>query len=410
MDKFMNNHWIMRIIALLLALMLYTSVNIETQTQQTDPFSFPVTTTETETLTEIPLEAYYDSDKYVVTGLPQQVSVTLEGPRSAVQPIKLQRSLEVFVNLENLELGTHQVQVQYGDVSDTVKVSINPTFVTVTIHEKVEREFSVEVDYIHELEEGFTLSEPIVSPKNVKVIGAKDQVDRIALVKAIVDLEGANEKIKKEAAVAVYDSEGNRLSVVVEPEVVNVEVNVLSPSKVVPITFIPKGTIEDGYSIIGLEPPANELTIFGPKNIIDQVKGIDNIEVDVEGISGNTTVNVPIPLPEGVIDVDPKTIPVLVKVERNEIRTLSNIPIKVIGLATSLKADFISPEEGRLSIELIGAPSILNEIDETDLDIYIDVSNLGSGQHDVNILVNGPENIKWNLSTNKATVDITNNQ
>jgi YbbR domain-containing protein len=410
MDKFMNNRWFMRIIALMLALMLYTSVNIETQTQQTDPFSFPVATSETETLTEIPLEAYYDSDKYVVTGLPQQVSVTLEGPRSAVQPVKLQRSIEVFVNLENLEPGTHQVQVQYRDVTDTVDVTINPTFVTVTIHERVEKEFSVEVDYIHELEDGYTLDEAIISPKNVKVVGAKDQVDRIALVKAIVDLKGASKKIDTEAAVAVYDSDGNRLSVEVEPEVVHVEVNILSPNKIVPISFISQGNVEDGYSVVAIESPINELTIFGPKEVIDKIDAIENIEVDVSGVVADTTLNVEIPVPKGVEDLVPKTVPVLVNVERNEIRTLTNLPIKVIGLPASLKAGFLSPEGGTVNIELIGAPSILTEVDETDLDIYVDVNNLGSGQHDVDILVNGPTNVKWSLSTNKATVNITNNE
>ncbi|WP_456277033.1 CdaR family protein [Bacillus sp. AK128] len=410
MDKLMNNHWVMRIIALMLALMLYTSVNIETQTQQTEPFSFPVVTTETETLTDLPLEAYYDEENYVVTGLPQVVSVTLKGPRSAVQPIKLQRSIEVFVNLENLESGTHQVQVQYSDISDTVEVSINPTFVTVTIHEKVEKEFSVEVDFINDLEEGYTLDEPIISPKNVKVVGAKDQVDRIALVKAIVDLADAKVKIDNEATVAVYDSDGNRLAVEVEPEVVNVEVNILSPNKVVPISFITKGNVEDGYSLVDLETPIKELTIFGPKDVIDQIESIDNIEVDVEGLAGETTLNVEIPTPEGLDDIVPLTVPVIVKVERNEIRPLTDFPVKVIGVPTSLKADFITPEGGMLDIELIGAPSILKEIDETDLDIYIDVTNLTSGQHDVDILVNGPDNVKWNLSSNKATIEITNNE
>ncbi|MBM7663184.1 YbbR domain-containing protein [Bacillus mesophilus] len=410
MDKFMNNRWFMRIIALMLALMLYTSVNIETQTQQTDPFSFPVVTSETETLTEIPLEAYYDSDKYVVTGLPQQVSVTLEGPRSAVQPVKLQRSIEVFVNLENLEPGTHQVQVQYRDVTDTVDVTINPTFVTVTIHERVEKEFSVEVDYINELEEGYTLDEAIISPKNVKVVGAKDQVDRIALVKAIVDLQGASEKIDTEATVAVYDSDGNRLSVEVEPEVVSVEVNILSPNKIVPISFISQGNVEDGFSVVAIETPINELTIFGPKEVIDKIEAIENIEVDVSGVVADTTLNVEIPIPKGVEDLVPKTVPVVVKVERNEIRTLTNLPIKVIGLPTALKGGFLSPEGGTVNIELIGAPSVLTEVDETDLDIYVDVSNLGSGQHEVDISVNGPTNVKWSLSTNKATVDITNNE
>jgi YbbR domain-containing protein len=410
MDKFMNNHWVMKAIALLLALMLYTSVNIETQSKQAEPLNFSLATTETERLTEIPLEAYYDTDEFVVSGLPQQVSVTLEGPRSAVQPVKLQRSIEAFVDLENLQTGSHQVEVQYKNVNNSVKVTINPAFVTVTIHEKVEKEFSVEVDYTHELQDGYTLDEAIISPKNVKVVGAKDQVDKIALVKAIVDLEGANKKIKKEAPVAVYDSEGNRLNVEIIPAVVDVEVTVISPNKVVPFTLVPKGEVEDGLSVVALESAVKELTIFGPKEIIDKIQRIENIEVDVEGITENTIINVDIPVPKGVIEIVPKTLPVQVMVEKNELRTLTNLPIKVIGLPNSLKANFITPAEGTVHIELVGAPSVLENIDETDLDIYIDVNNLGSGQHDVDILVNGPTNIKWSLSTNKVTVELMNNE
>ncbi len=406
----MSNHWIMKAIALLLALMLYTSVTIEMQNNPKNQLSFPVLNDETEKLTEVPLEAYYDTEQFVVTGLPQAVTVTLEGPRSAVQPVKLQRSIEVFVDLEQLQAGTHQVKLQYKAVSDNLKVTIDPAFITVTIHEKVEKEFSVEVDYISELEDGYTLDEAIISPKNVKVVGAKDQVDRIALVKAIVDLEGANEKIKQAAPVAVYDSQGNRLSVEIDPAVVNVEVSIISPNKVVPFSLLPLGKVEDGLSLIGLESTIKELTIFGPKEVIDKIERIENIEVDVEGITEDTIINVEIPVPKGVKDIVPKTIPVQVKVEKNEIRTLSNIPIKVIGMPNALKAEFISPSDGTVNIELVGAPSILKDVDESDLDIYIDVADLSSGQHEVDISVNGPKNIKWNLSTNKATVELTNNE
>jgi YbbR domain-containing protein len=410
MDKFINNRWVMKAIALLLALMLYTSVNLETQSQQVEPpFSLSLSTTETEKLEDIPLSVNYDSDKYVVSGIPQTVNVTLDGPRSSVQPIKLQRSIEPYVDLENLKPGTHQVKVLYEDINNSVKVTIDPAVITLTIHEKVEKEFSVEVDYIHELEDGFTLDAPIISPKNVKIVGAKEQVERIALVKAIVDLAGANEKIKQEAPIAVYDSEGNRLSVEINPKVVDVEVSILSPSKVVPFTLIPKGKVGDGLSLIGLESTIKELTIFGNKKDIDSIQLIDNIEVDVEGITENTTIEVEVPLPKGVKEIIPKKIPVQVIVEKNEIRTLSNLPIKVIGLPNSLKADFISPEEGTVNIELVGAPSILKDVDETDLDIYIDVNNLGSGEHKVDILVNGPDNITWSLSTSNVTVALQNN-
>lgn len=407
MDKFMDNHWVVRVIALLFALMLYTSVNMDTQSKQVDtPFSLPLMTTESETLTEIPLSVYYDRDKYVVSGLPQTVNVTLEGPRSAVQPIKLQRSIEPYIDLEKLKPGTHELKVLYEDINDSVKVTIDPAVITLTIHEKVEKEFSVEVDYIHELNDGYALDEPIVNPKNVKVIGAKEQVEQIALVKAIVDLKDAEEKIEQEAPVAVYDSEGNRLAVEVVPKVVDVEVSIISPNKVVPISFVPKGKVEDGFSLIGLESAIKEITIFGSKKEIDKIQALENIEVDVEGISESKIIEVEIPVPKGLKDVTPKKIPVQVFVEKNELRTLTNLPIKIMGIPNSLKATFLTPVEGKVNIELVGSPTLLKEIDETDFDIYLDVNNLGSGEHSVDIQVNGPDNFKWTLSTKTASIQL----
>ncbi|MFD1737589.1 YbbR-like domain-containing protein [Bacillus salitolerans] len=406
MDKFTNNRWVMKIIALLFALILYTSVNIETQTKQTEPISFPVVTNETETLTEVPLQAYYNMDQYVISGVPEFVTVTLDGPRSAVQPVKLQRSIETFIDIEALDTGAHNVKVQYKGVNDNVEVQIDPAFVTVHIHEKVEAEFSVEVDYINELKDGYTLDKPIINPKHVKVVGAREQVERIALVKAIVDLKDETETIKQEAQVAVYDSDGNRLNVQIEPATVNVTIPIISPNKLVSFKLIPKGTPEDGYSIVGLEPAQKEITIFGPKEVLDKIDTLGEIEVDINEISEDTVKTINIPIPPGIKDLSPKTIDVQIKIEKNELRTLTNVPINVIGLPNSLSATFIRPDEGVVDIELIGPLSILKDIDETDLDIYIDVTNLGSGEHEVEILVNGPDSIKWNLSSKSAIVEL----
>jgi YbbR domain-containing protein len=406
MDKFTNNRWVMKIIALLFALILYTSVNIETQTKQTEPLSFPIVTNEIETLTEVPLQAFHNKDKFIITGVPEFVKVTLEGPRSSVQPVKLQRSIEPYIDLQSLQTGAHNVKVQYRGVNGNVDVKIDPAFVTVHIHEKVSAEFSVEVDYMNELDDGYTLDKPIINPKNVKVIGAKEHVERIALVKAIVDLKGATESIKQDATVAVYDSEGNRLAVEIEPAVVNVTVPIISPNKKLPFTLIPKGKPKDGLSVIGLEATLQEITVFGPKATLDALETIGVIEVDINEVSENTTLEIELPVPPGIKEIAPKTLQVKVLVEKNELRTLANVPVNIIGLPSSIRATFIKPEAGIVNIELIGPPSILTQLDEEDIDIYVDVNNLGSGEHKVNILVNVPEGVKWELSSDTATITL----
>ena len=69
MDKFINNRWVMKIIALLMAFMLYMSVNIEnTSTQQrtnTTPPPFSGSN-DVETVTDVPVESYYDRENLVL--------------------------------------------------------------------------------------------------------------------------------------------------------------------------------------------------------------------------------------------------------------------------------------------------------------------------------------------------------
>lgn len=96
MDKFINNRWVMKIIALLLAFMLYMSVSIEnTSTQQRETTSPPPFSgsNDAATVTDVPVETIYDRDNFVVSGIPQAVKVTLEGPTASVKPAALQRTL-----------------------------------------------------------------------------------------------------------------------------------------------------------------------------------------------------------------------------------------------------------------------------------------------------------------------------
>lgn len=409
LDNLMNNHWFMKIFALLLAIMLYMSVNIEGKESKSGITRNSIGQTDVETVTNVPVVTYYDEQNLVVSGVPKTVNVTLEGPASIVKPTALQRDFEIYVDLANLELGTYTVPLKYKNISDRLKVTIEPSTAKVTIQEKVSRDFSVDVDFIHKskLVDGYSVEEPIVKPSVVTITGAKDEVERIALVKARVDLDGAVDTVKQESRVRAYDRKGKLLNVNINPSVVEVTVPIKSPSKSVPLKINRVGTLKEGLSIVKIEAVPNEVTIFGSKDKIDPIEFIDGITVNLDDITSDTTLEVPVPLPEGVKSVDPAKVKIHIQVQQEETKTFSSLPIHVVGLGDQYNVQFLNPKDGNMDVQVYGAPSVLDSIRADDLQLYVNASELGIGEHDVEIEVNGPQNITWKLPSNKAKIRIS---
>ncbi|MEH7381059.1 CdaR family protein [Bacillus sp. JJ1533] len=408
MDKLIDNRWVTRIIALLIALLLFASVSFENQPSSKSPAGIPLFSNYTETLTEIPVNTYYDDQNLVVSGVPQYVNVTIEGPSGVTKREGLQKEIEVFADLTQLSVGTHKVKLQYRNISDKIKVKIDPAEITVVIQEKVTKEFPVEVDFVNrdQVEEGYTIEQPIVSPRVVKITGALEEIERIALVKTVVDLKGVTETFKQESRVAVYDKNQNVLSVTVEPSVVEITVPIVSPNKSVAFTLKEKGKLADGLSLVKITQTPNQVTIFGPKEVIDEISSIEG-EIDLDKIKEDSTIKVKVPIPKGVFYVSPQEIEVTVDVEEEISETFSDLSIRSQGLGAQYALTFLNPETGTLSLEIQGAPSVIQGTSSTNLDVFIDVTNLEIGEHDVDIEVIGPDNVTWALPQEKAKIRIT---
>ncbi|UHA60925.1 YbbR-like domain-containing protein [Metabacillus litoralis] len=329
MDRLMNNHWVMRIIALFLAIMLYASVNIESGsqggTQSTNPFNSSPSLDKA-TVTDVPVVTYFDQENLVVTGVPEAVNVTLEGPTVALTKARTVKDFEIYADLNNLSIGTHRVQLKIKNLSEDLEASINPSTITVSIEEKVTKDFPVEVDFTNEdkLEEGYTPDQPIVNPNSIRVTASKEVIDRIETVQATVNLETAKETINQESRITIYDSDGNILPVEVEPSVVDVTVPIKSPSKTLPFKISREGELEKGLSILSIEPNPKEITVYGPLDVLEKYEFLDGIKVDLSKIQKDTSIEVDVPVPEGITKVSPEKIKLEIDVEEQQEKVFSS--------------------------------------------------------------------------------------
>ena len=66
-----------------------------------------------------------------------------------------------------------------------------------------------------------------------------------------------------------------------------------------------------------------------------------------------------------------------------------NIPLTGINLSEGLTAQPIDDENGFITVEVQGASSILESIDETDITAYVDLSGLSEGTYTKEVIVKG---------------------
>lgn len=402
----MDNPWFIKILALLLAVLLYSAV--PNSDGKTTEINVPGENT-TETLADIPVKAYYDTENLVVSGIPDTVEVTIEGPMPHVQSAKALKNFEIFVDLTNAKIGNQKVKFEVSGLSEKLKATIEPSSLTVAIQEKVTTEFTVEAEFNSDLiQDGYSAGQPTVKPKKVKITGAKDVIDRITYVKAA--LEGRDlldSTVSKEAQVQVLDKDLNKLDVVVEPATVEVTIPIKRNEKTVPINIIEKGTPPAGVTIESIDLDVKEAVISGEEDVLKDTDNV-RVEVDVSKISENTTITLPVIISNGITNVTPETVEVTVVVSKEEEETtVSGIPINIRGLSEQYEAVINDPSNKLVNLLVFGPGAAATGLGPNNFNIFIDLTGFTEGNHNVPIQVDGPPSVNWKPDKSSAKITIT---
>ncbi|MCJ1909809.1 CdaR family protein [Planococcus ruber] len=303
MDKMMDNPWFLRIMALLLAFLLFFTVKSGDEAVDSAGSG-----TVTEELKDVALEVFYDDTNLMVSGLPETVDLTISGPTSIVQTTRQLKDFTLFVDLRNLTLGEHQVPIQTENLSEELRVQISPAFIDIKIEERVTQEFRIDPE-INErlLAEGFVLKGISAEPKTVAVTGPKSVIDAISFVKATVTGEaGLDDSFTTEARVRVLANDLTKLeNVTIEPEAVEVAVDIEEYSKEIPVSIEENGEPPTGVTIESLTPSSETVKISGPPTVVDALTEFV-VEVNAGVITPtDTTVEAELKKPKGTSGVSP---------------------------------------------------------------------------------------------------------
>ena len=162
-----------------------------------------------------------------------------------------------------------------------------------------------------------------------------------------------------------------------------------------------------GVTIGSIVLDTTEATISGDEDTIKATENV-RVEVDISKINDNTTLTLPVIIPNGITKVTPETVKATVVVKKTMEKTVSGVPLKIRGLSNQFKAVINDPASQSVNLLVSGLSTTVNNLTPDDFNVFIDLSNLPAGSHEVNIQVEGPPGVNGKLDKSTATVTINN--
>ncbi|MBR6690227.1 MAG: hypothetical protein IKL65_02730 [Bacilli bacterium] len=367
-----------------------------------------------EVLKEQKVNVIYNEEQYVVEGLPETVDVTLIGSKADLYIAKQSSNDGVTVDLTGLTSGTHKVNIEYDQGRTGIEYNVNPSVATVIIYEKISdtRDLSYDIINNNKLDTTLIVNSVKLSVDEVTIRGAEYKIEQVATVKALIDLANLTNKeagtqTLNDVVLKAYDSEGNVVDVEFVPSKIKAEVDLASPSKKVPLNFVPEGNLATGKAIGGYTFSQNDVTIYGDSETLSSINSLD-VEVDISNLTSDTSFRTEIKKPSGIksISVDYVTVDIKVTDSSSEPVKFS-IPLDGINVAEGLTAQPIDNENGFITVEVQGASSVLSSIDESDITVYVDLEGLSEGRYTKEVIVKGTNPLAiYKAKRTEATVDI----
>lgn len=309
MDKFMDSPWFLRLTALALALILFFSVRSEQENK--------TKTSETmDVIRNVPVEVYYDKENLVVTGAPDYVDVTIQGPANLVQTAKLLKDFTVMFDLTNLPLGEHEMRAEFENISDKLTVRTDPSKFKLTIEEKITETFTIDTEINEQsIAEDYYVKSIGIEPKEVVVTGAKSVVESIEFVKVSITTDkGTKDSFQQKARIRVLDRDLNKLPVTILPEEASVSVEVEQYSKEVPLVLKETGDLASGITLDAIELIDQKVTIFGTKQAIEGIEAVE-VPIDRSKITKTEDIEVKLALPAAISKLSQDKAKVKIKVK-----------------------------------------------------------------------------------------------
>lgn len=327
MDRLFKREWVLRVISLILASVLWFMVS-----EPTLPISVNRSST---TIRGIQVEYRYNTQKYQLLSKKHKVDLVLVGDKNTLNRLP---SYRVYVDLTKLPAGKYfSLPVSVEGLPANVQVRSNPKNISVEIAEKVTKTIPVTVITRGAVENGYKLLPITYTPTSVQVSGIRQEVEKVTSITALVNVNGLKQTVKRNVQFAVHSRTTKKANVKVVPSSTSVTI----PIEKIPGTTAPQqpeGTEQSnqsgyGYRDIPLKvtvskPPPNgykvdsittnplKIRVYGPIAKLKALKTYSGGSIDLSKVTKDTTIKQVVKVVTPAEKVTPTLIEIYVKIGR----------------------------------------------------------------------------------------------
>lgn len=367
-----------------------------------------------EVLKNQPVDIIYNEEAYVVEGLPETVDITLIGSKTDLYIAKQSSSQKVTVDLSGLKPGTHKVNITYSQNAGNIEYMVNPSVATVIISQKVSETRTLSVDIINKdkLDSTLTIKNINYDTDKIVIKGSEKTLKKVATVKALVNVndivsQQVGTTTVKDVPLIAYDENGNVVDVEIVPQKIDVELEIASPSKEVPIKVIPKGEVSFGLAISSMNVSETKVTVYGNEETLASLTSIP-VEIDVNGLQENKEYKVELSKPVGINSLSVNNVTVTVGLGEISSKDISGVGITPMNLGDNYKAQSVSEAAATVTVNVKGVRNVIDNISSSDIKAYVDLSGLTEGEHEVDVLVEGNDSrVTYTSKTKKVKIIIS---
>ncbi len=371
-----------------------------------------------EVLKDQKVEVTYNEEAYVVEGLPETVDITLMGSRSDLFIAKQSTTSKVTVDLTGLKPGSHKVNIEYSQPLSSIGYSVNPSTTTVNIYSKVSETKTLTTDILNQDNLDSKLVIENITPETDQVVikgtddkNAVNSLTKVATVKALVDIDELSKQEEgvttlKDVPLKAYDKDGTALDVEIVPAKINVDLEIASPSKNVPIKVVPKGDIGFGKAISSISMSESTVIVYGKESTLENLEYIP-LEVDVTGLKEDREYKLDLNKPKGIRSMSVNNVTLKFTLGDSTDKDIDDVNIDVRNLNDNYSVQGLSADDIKVTVNVKGVSSVLKNLQADDITAYIDLKDYKPGEYEILVKVEGTDSrVQYVSKTKKVRIKI----
>lgn len=281
--KLTENNRALKVLALVIAIVLWLYVSVEQDPLSQRSYNVPVTV---ENLS---------ADK-IATLTKETVRIEVMGRDSRLDAVTAE-DFKAYVDLKNVKTGEGEADVKLSLPSEVYFAKVEPKTVRVFVDRREGETMSVDVVRTGMLPDGVSIDALTVEPQNVFVSGNEEALEAVAKAGVELDLSDVYADTKKEFTVRLFDYEGNiiessELKAYPEKVTLDIKARAVDVQKTVPIQAELTGSLANGIQVDRVTVEPATAIVEGSPETVAKIKEVKTEPIDLSKIKETTSFNV----------------------------------------------------------------------------------------------------------------------